>query len=761
MGRGVRSGLKRSSSQHVRVKSKDSEDSDEDYVAEVDEVDEQSDELDSLVGDASEEESYFVEDEEEEEEEDDGEEEWRTVVKSTARKRSTRSKKNGIKRAKKRRKVERNADEDCDDDDYEATSDEEFTPDEIDSLGEEEEFTPPKMRAKERGRASLARRSAKKSRGKTSSKIVKKPVKKKCKKARTLRRKAKPCDDEDFIERCHALRERSRKKPVHRKKRATVISDSDPCSESSDYEFTISEEEREQVREANEICRSLATNLRSSRRIQEEEVPCEPRKTPVKKGKEKAEETKNDVGKPVCGICLTEEGKNTIRGTLNCCSHYFCFACILEWSKVESRCPLCKQRFVTISKPTRCVKGFDLRNVVIQVPERDQVYQPSEEELRDFLNPYENVICTECHHGGDDDLMLLCDLCDSPAHTYCVGLGREVPEGNWYCDGCRPTALGSSHSQSLDLTPDQRPSGGASSTYENMAEIDLNVTIPETPVSQGNAFLSPRYLGGGFQASQGNTVVTRRRMQHRIHRFIYNRLNHMPLGADFNNLRSLLGAGFNSTFQHSGIRDVGTSRNAYDVARLHENPPYNVENRNSIPRRPGNQVGQASASGDGLAYSHTQWNGLDGIDLGVSEAQISSDEQLRPCTSRSSFGPDFCLASSPDRDDHANMIKQRVQSIVKRQLKNLSQDIKLDDNIYVDISRRSAETIMVAYGLEPRRLDSYEVRRPSCLHVEGLVSVEMSPVNGCCLTCFENFAKDVVKRMMDIALGPHWLYFRH
>lgn len=373
MGRGVRSGLKRSSTQHVRVKSKDSEDSDEDYVAEVDEVDEQSDELDSLVGDASEEESYFVEDEEEEEEEDDGEEEWRTVVKSTARKRSTRSKKNGIKRAKKRRKVERNADKDCDDDDYEATSDEEFTPDEIDSLGEEEEFTPPKMRAKERGRASLARRSAKKSRGKTSSKIVKKPVKKKCKKARTLRRKAKPCDDEDFIERCHALRERSRKKPVHRKKRATVISDSDPCSESSDYEFTISEEEREQVREANEICRSLATNLRSSRRIQEEEVPCEPRKTPVKKGKEKAEETKNDVGKPVCGICLTEEGKNTIRGTLNCCSHYFCFACILEWSKVESRCPLCKQRFVTISKPTRCVKGFDLRNVVIQVPERDQV----------------------------------------------------------------------------------------------------------------------------------------------------------------------------------------------------------------------------------------------------------------------------------------------------------------------------------------------------------------------------------------------------
>jgi len=371
MGRVGRSGLKRSSGQHVRVKGKDSEDSDEDYVAEVDEVDEQSDELDSLVGDASEEESCFDEDEEEEEEE---EEEWRTVVKSMARKRSARSKKNGINRAKKRRKVARNDDEDCDDDDYESTSDEEFTPDEIDSLDEEEEFMPPKTGTKKRGRTSLTRRSsAKKSRGKTISKTVKKPVKKKHKKARSVRRKAKPCDDEDFIEKGPTSRGRSRKKPVHKKKRVMVVSDSDPCSESSDYEFTISEEERQQVREANEICGSFAANLRSSRRIPEDAAPCEPRKSPVKKGKEKAEETKNDVGKPVCGICLTEEGKNTIRGTLNCCSHYFCFACILEWSKVESRCPLCKQRFVTISKPTRCAKGFDLRNVVIQVPERDQV----------------------------------------------------------------------------------------------------------------------------------------------------------------------------------------------------------------------------------------------------------------------------------------------------------------------------------------------------------------------------------------------------
>ena len=84
-----------------------------------------------------------------------------------------------------------------------------------------------------------------------------------------------------------------------------------------------------------------------------------------------------------------------------------------------------------------------------------------------------------------------------------------------------------------------------------------------------------------------------------------------------------------------------------------------------------------------------------------------------------------------------------------------------DDDIFVAVVRKSADTIMMAYGLEPLRFDSYDVRRPSCLHVEGFGNVELSPVNGCCSTCFENFAKDVVKRTMDMTLGPHWLYVRH
>ncbi|XP_058106820.1 uncharacterized protein LOC131250548 [Magnolia sinica] len=48
-------------------------------------------------------------------------------------------------------------------------------------------------------------------------------------------------------------------------------------------------------------------------------------------------------------------------------------------------------------------------------------------------DPYAQTLCTECQSSKDENLLLLYDLCDSVAHTYCVGLGVTVPEGDWYC----------------------------------------------------------------------------------------------------------------------------------------------------------------------------------------------------------------------------------------------------------------------------------------------------------------------------------------
>ncbi|MCO5603408.1 hypothetical protein L7F22_057558 [Adiantum nelumboides] len=145
----------------------------------------------------------------------------------------------------------------------------------------------------------------------------------------------------------------------------------------------------------------------------------------------------------VCGICLNETA--TIeRGKLDCCDHFFCFGCIMEWAKVESRCPMCKQRFAIVAKAG---SGMSKRTRTVRIPLRDQVYVPPEDDLP-FEDPYADVICMECHGIGDEGLLLLCDRCDSAAHTFCVGLGRSVPRGDWYCRDCQALVGENSGSES-------------------------------------------------------------------------------------------------------------------------------------------------------------------------------------------------------------------------------------------------------------------------------------------------------------------------
>eukprot|EP01018_Ginkgo_biloba_P022833 Gb_26794 [translate_table: standard] len=158
------------------------------------------------------------------------------------------------------------------------------------------------------------------------------------------------------------------------------------------------------------------------------------------KGKDKVDEMEKDI----CAICLADDAI-AARGKLDCCQHYFCFKCIIEWAKVESRCPTCKRRFNTIFRPYKT--GDGARGRTVTVPLRDQVYIPSEDDSIGISDSYADVFCTECNNTGDDNLLLLCDLCDSAAHTYCVGLGRTVPIGDWYCRVCEASRPGDSNAQ--------------------------------------------------------------------------------------------------------------------------------------------------------------------------------------------------------------------------------------------------------------------------------------------------------------------------
>lgn len=361
------------------------------------------------------------------------------------------------------------------------------------------------------------------------------------------RKKTVVSSDDDFVVEDTIVPKKNKKKGRLRKKRTTVHLESDD-SGSTDFEYTVSEEEREFIRELASNG-SPITCLRSSSLSKSLPVdtasPCQEQGAVTRKGrkgKEKVDDSQLDMGKQVCGICLTEEHKDTVRGTLNSCFHYFCFTCIMEWSKVESRCPVCKQRFTTISKSARSITGIGLRESVIRVPRRDQVYRPSEEEMRGYLDPYENMVCMMCQQGGDDSLMLLCDICDSPAHTYCVGLGREVPEGNWYCEGCKSSepVSSNSHVQNLVLDQSTNNSGMFSEHFASGNDAEDFDTHSRNSSSQhpvlfgGQAMslgmdmrASPRYVvGDDIQVASpisrlgASTVLVRRRLRRRIHNLI-------------------------------------------------------------------------------------------------------------------------------------------------------------------------------------------------------------------------------------------------
>ncbi|OWM72442.1 hypothetical protein CDL15_Pgr018327 [Punica granatum] len=710
------------------------------------------------------------------------------VVKSEMKWGSSGQRKSGGKTSRKRNRVTLE-EEDDDDEDYEANDDddeddEEFTPDEDDCLDDEEDSAV-KMRNRSKLEAykKLGRRGTRRKVAKSGRKRRKKlaaPKSLSRKKGRNIKRTRKKAryedDDEDdagFSEENMVMRERGRKTMGRSKRRYMVRSDSDFVSSgSSDFEYTISEEEREQVREASEFCRNLNVTpgrwsssssercvkggylrLRAapSRKTEEDVDLPQQRKSPTLKGKQKVEEVNI---KQVCGICLSEEDKRRIRGTLNCCSHYFCFTCIMEWSKVESRCPLCKQRFNTISKPARSAAGVDLREAVIQVPERDQVYQPSEEEIRGYLDPYENVICTECHQGGDDGLMLLCDLCDSPAHTYCVGLGREVPEGNWYCEGCRPGALGSSSSYPQDPNlSDQRMgiNGGDG--------LDLNVTPSPLPFTQGlGGLASPRFNGVINQAASfgagAATVSGRRWIQRHIQQILTgHRMNTLSPRTDGISAVHVGPDPLYSRIDHSRPSPIPNLRTPEMRAslesifgeRLQETSSPSLRSRECFhsrqitSRRQGvEELTVMPPSNTSRALTFNELGGMNNVAL--------AHEQLPQSTSSiSTLAPEFTASPHAVREEsHFDRAKEQVQSMVKNHLKSISKDVLGHDD-FKDIARSSTHTILAACGLDHRKTEVHAGPLPpplACSHSELGCGGERDEHEIAALVTFRSLAED-------------------
>ncbi|GFF32995.1 PHD and RING finger domain-containing protein C126.07c [Aspergillus udagawae] len=117
------------------------------------------------------------------------------------------------------------------------------------------------------------------------------------------------------------------------------------------------------------------------------------------------------------------------------CGHVLHNNCLKPWVERANSCPICRRSFNLVELRDRLggpvISSYAVEDRV-QVADVDpsMVIDYVDDDLADFQP------CLICGDADNEELLLLCDGCDAPSHTYCLGLD-EVPSGPWYCSRCQ------------------------------------------------------------------------------------------------------------------------------------------------------------------------------------------------------------------------------------------------------------------------------------------------------------------------------------
>ncbi|XP_061361048.1 uncharacterized protein LOC133304973 isoform X2 [Gastrolobium bilobum] len=270
-----------------------------------------------------------------------------------------------------------------------------------------------------------------------------------------------------------------------------------------------------------------------------------------------------DVDDDCCGICYAERGFS-IAGEIDCCNHYFCFVCIMEWAKHESRCPICRQRFSNVRRLP--MHGVFSSSRDVKVPLRDQVYHPHGNMTTGPSDSYAEVKCSICHVGTDENLLLLCDLCDTASHTYCAGLGFTIPEGDWFCHDCAISreTYANQESDKQNVVPTAEPSATISDIVrvpssqvvrrQSASPLQQNQSSPVIPLPDRVSRFKGKKPVSDFQRVQRNVQAFREN---------WNSLRSGSLRFHSNSVQS---GGTNSQKQDSSSSSLGKLDDSHSMA---------------------------------------------------------------------------------------------------------------------------------------------------------------------------------------------------
>ncbi|XP_054823788.1 uncharacterized protein At4g10930 isoform X2 [Prosopis cineraria] len=152
-----------------------------------------------------------------------------------------------------------------------------------------------------------------------------------------------------------------------------------------------------------------------------------------------------------CGICMDIV---IDRGVLDCCQHWFCFACIDNWATITNLCPLCQNEFQLIT----CVPVYDTigsSKIEDDMLSRDDDWSiEGKNNTLSFPSYYIDENAVICLDGdgckirsgsatieGDLslDTSIACDSCDIWYHAFCVGFDPDgTSDITWLCPRCVP-----------------------------------------------------------------------------------------------------------------------------------------------------------------------------------------------------------------------------------------------------------------------------------------------------------------------------------
>ncbi|KAL3419163.1 PHD-finger domain-containing protein [Phlyctema vagabunda] len=147
------------------------------------------------------------------------------------------------------------------------------------------------------------------------------------------------------------------------------------------------------------------------------------------------------------------------------CDHILHNECLKSWSLKANSCPICRQAFNLVEVLDK-VGGTSLSEYIVEDKKQVAEFDPNawieEEDEQEESDP-----CPICGKSDDEDVLLLCDLCSAPYHTYCIGLDR-VPRGDWFCLECATEGaylIANQASEALGDTESLSESGRNTDTY--------------------------------------------------------------------------------------------------------------------------------------------------------------------------------------------------------------------------------------------------------------------------------------------------------